>query len=146
MAEQAQMPESICEHLEHQMIGKKIAGFAVRDVLGAGNTAVTYEVADKYGIPWALKVVLRESYGDRAPFREVGRFAQTRDERYLVFPKEVGDWRLTLHAGPVDFIWVQEQARAWPDPSAIPQLAGRLLLGDRDSQIRRERQRGTRRA
>ena len=82
MAKQVQMPASVCRYLETNMIGQEINGFTIKQVLGCGNTAVTYEVEDRYGIPHALKLVMRKSYGDKAPFREIARFSQTKDERF----------------------------------------------------------------
>ena len=109
MAEQVKMPASLRNHLEAKMIGQEIDGFTIRDVLGCGNTAVTYDVRDKYDIPWALKLVMRESYGGRAPFREISRFADTEDDRFLVFPKEIGDWILNLGRKSYEFVWFKSK-------------------------------------
>lgn len=110
MAPQIQMPAPVRQHLKTKMVGKEIAGLKIKkEVLGCGNTAVTYKVEDKYGIPWALKLVTRESYGDRAPFREIARFSQTNDERFLVFPKETGDWPLKIKSKTYDFIWFKSR-------------------------------------
>ena len=73
--EQLDMPARVRQHLETEMIGKHIDRFLVKDVLGSGNTAVTYEVKDDYGAEWALKLVTKESYGERAPLGEVVRFS-----------------------------------------------------------------------
>jgi len=108
MAEQIPMPTPARRYLETETIGQRINGLTVKKVLGVGNTAVTYEVEDEYGIPWALKLVTCESYGERAPFREIARFAQATDERFLVFPKEVGDWSLKLEE-VYDFIWFKSR-------------------------------------
>ena len=86
MPDQIPMPKAVKSHLETEMFGKQIAGFTIKEVLGAGNTAITYAAEDGYGLTWALKLVTRESYGDRPPFREVARFAQAPDKRLLVFP------------------------------------------------------------
>jgi len=104
MTDQIPMPTAVCQHLKNNMIGQEINGLRIKEVLGSGNTAVTYEVEDKYGIPWALKLVTCESYGDRAPFREIARFSQVRDERFLVFPKEVDEWFLKLESKNYEFI------------------------------------------
>lgn len=109
MPDQISMLPSVRSHLKFYMIGQEVEGFRIKKVLGDGNTAVTYEVEDKYGIPWALKLVTRESYGDRAPFREIARFARAQDERFLVFPKEVGDWYLKLRRKTYDFIWFKSR-------------------------------------
>lgn len=109
MAEQIQMPDNVREHLETNMIGQKICEFKILNVLGAGNTAVTYEVEDKHGFPWALKLITRESYGDRAPFREIGRFSKVNDERFLVFPKEIGDWSFQQKDNTYEFIWFKSR-------------------------------------
>ncbi len=110
MTNQIPMPPSACRHLKNNMIGQEINGLRIKEVLGSGTTAVTYKVEDKYGIPWALKLVTCESYGDRAPFREIARFSQAEDERYLVFPKEVGDWSLPLRGKTYEFIWFKSRA------------------------------------
>jgi hypothetical protein len=109
MPDQIQMPVLVRRHLETRMIGEQIAGLIIKRVLGLGNTAVTYEVEDQYGVPWALKLVSRESYGDRAPFREIARFAQAKDERFLVFPKEVDDWSVKLGEKLYEFIWFKSR-------------------------------------
>ena len=108
--EQKKMPPQIRHHLEHKMVGEEINGLRIIEVLGPGNTAVTYEVQDRYGIPWALKLVTRESYGEKAPFREISRFAPTKDERFLVFPKEIGDWVLNLSGSKsCEFVWFKSR-------------------------------------
>jgi hypothetical protein len=109
MADQIKMPKALRQHLLKEMIGKEIEGFTITDVLGCGNTAVTYKVLDKNEIPWALKLVTRESYGNRAPFREVARFSETDDERFLVFPKEIGDSSLKLKGKSYDFVWFKSR-------------------------------------
>ncbi|MCL6098414.1 MAG: hypothetical protein M1391_07565 [Bacteroidetes bacterium] len=109
MPDQIQMPKSVRTHLENNMIGKNIDQFRIKKLLGAGNTAVTYEVEDSYEITWALKIVTRTSYGDRAPFREVIRFSRVADDRYLVFPIEVGDWSLKLKELEHEFIWFKSR-------------------------------------
>jgi serine/threonine protein kinase len=109
MTDQIPMPTSVRRHLEFNMIDQEVNGFTIKKVLGTGNTAVTYEVEDQYSFPWALKLVTHESYGDRAPFREIGRFARAKDERFLVFPKEVGDWSLKLRRKTYDFIWFKSR-------------------------------------
>lgn len=109
MAKQIKMPASVRRHLEANMIGEEIKGFIIKQVLGCGNTAVTYEVEDRYSIPHALKLVMRKSYGDKAPFREIARFSQTKDERFLVFPKEIGDWSLKLKGKTYDFVWFKSR-------------------------------------
>lgn len=109
MAEQVKMSAFLRNHLEAKTIGQEINGFIIKRVLGCGNTAVTYEVEDRYGIPHALKLVLRKSYGDKAPFREIARFSQTKDERFLVFPKEIGDWTLKLKGKAYDFVWFKSR-------------------------------------
>jgi serine/threonine protein kinase len=105
MAEQVLMPKSLQRYLENNLIGQQIDGFRVRKVLGCGNTAITYEVEDKYGIPYALKIVTRESYGDKAPLREISRFAKTSDRRYLIFPTEIGDWSIEVRGKRYEFVW-----------------------------------------
>ena len=107
MAEQLDMPSRVRQHLENDMAGKDIAGFRIGRVLGSGNTAVTYEVRDKGGVEWALKLVTKESYGDRAPLGEVARFSAAEDERFLVFPKAIGEWTLELARKEYEFIWFQ---------------------------------------
>lgn len=109
MPDQIRMPEPVRDHLENRMIGEQINGLTIKGVLGTGNTAITYEADDRFGVPWALKVVTRESYGDRAPFREVARFSQTVDDRFLVFPRDIGDWQLSLDSRTIDFIWFQSR-------------------------------------
>ena len=106
MSDQIPMPATVLEHLRTEMIGQEIDGLIIRSLLGFGNTAVTYEVEDTNGIPaGALKLVTCESYGNRAPFREIGRFAQVEDERFLVLPKRTGDWSLELGGKKYEFIW-----------------------------------------
>ena len=109
MAEQLDMPASIKQHLLEGMIGKRIGDLTVTRVLGYGNTAVTYEAEDKYTIPWALKLVTVESYGNRAPFREVARFSHTRDARFLVFPQDAGDWSFEAAGAEHDFLWFRSR-------------------------------------
>lgn len=109
MADQIHIPASVCNHLVTNMIGQEINGLRIKKVFGSGNTAVTYEVEDKNGIPWALKLVYRESYGERAPFREIGRFAQARDERFLAFPKDIGEWSIELRGKKYEFIWLKSR-------------------------------------
>jgi len=109
VAKQKDMPKSVRDRLKNKMIGEKIADFIVMDVLGVGNTAVTYEVRDKSGIPWALKLVTKESYGNRAPFREVSRFADALDKRFLAFPEQVGDWDLPLRNRKYEFVWFKSR-------------------------------------
>ncbi|MCK4416802.1 MAG: hypothetical protein KAV99_01375 [Candidatus Latescibacteria bacterium] len=109
MADQIQMPDSVRGHLEIRMIREEINGLRIKKVLGSGNIAVTYEVEDEYGLPWALKLVSRESYGDRAPFREIARFAQAKDERFLAFPKEIGEWSIELRSNNYEFIWFKSR-------------------------------------
>lgn len=104
MTAQIGMPERLRNHLA-RMVGQEIDGFRVKEIIGSGNTAVTYGAVDRDYMPWALKVVTRDSYGARAPFREIARFAQTKDERFLVFPKRVGDWRLRLDTTLYEFVW-----------------------------------------
>ena len=107
--EQQDMPAHVREHLANKMIGQEISGFRIKEKLGAGNTAITYGVEDPDGFPWALKLVTAESYGERAPSREVARFAGVRDERFLVFPKEIGEWELKLENEAFDFIWFKSR-------------------------------------
>jgi serine/threonine protein kinase len=111
MADQIPMPDKARKHLETNMLGQKISGMTIFEVLGSGNTAVTYEVHDENGVPWALKLVSRESYGKAAPLREVGRFSEAEDERFLVFPKEIGDWTLKLKGKDekFSFIWFKSR-------------------------------------
>jgi hypothetical protein len=42
MADQIQMQAPVRQYLETKMIGKEIAGFEIKNVLGSGNTAVTW--------------------------------------------------------------------------------------------------------
>ena len=109
MADQIVMPDNLRAYLRKEMIGQFIEGMKIRNVLGVGNTAVTFEVDDKDGFAWALKIVTRESYGDRAPFREISRFSTALDERFLVFPKQVGDWSLNYKGREYDFIWFKSR-------------------------------------
>jgi serine/threonine protein kinase len=109
MPDQIPMPKTVKSRLETEMFGKQIAGFTIREVLGAGNTAITYGAEDRYGQTWALKLVTHESYGDRPPFREVARFAQAADKRFLVFPEETGDWELLEGKKSVQFIWFRSR-------------------------------------
>lgn len=109
MAGQVQMPSSIQNYLKNNMIGKDVCGLRIIKVLGHGKTAVTYEVEDYNGIPWALKVVWMKSYGSRAPFREIGRFAQAKDERFLAFPKDIGEWCLDFRNKKHEFIWLKSR-------------------------------------
>lgn len=110
MADQIDMPAHVRRHLESRMIGHTVAGFKIRKTLGAGNTAITYEVEDGYGVAWALKFVTIESYGERAPLREVARFAHAEDERFLVFPKEIGEWTLEINKDSFDFLWFKSRS------------------------------------
>ena len=109
MPDQIPMPKTVRSYLEKEMFGKQIADFTIKEVLGAGNTAITYGAEDRYGHIWALKLVTRESYGDRPPFREVARFAQAVDKRFLVFPEETGDWELPHEKKNVQFIWFRSR-------------------------------------
>lgn len=99
------MPGSLQAHLNTQMAGQKICDFIILKVLGRGNTAITYEVEDRDGHHWALKIVLTTSYEDKAPFREIGRFSQSEDERYLAFPQDTGEWSYKYRSKVYDFIW-----------------------------------------
>jgi hypothetical protein len=107
--QQIPMPAQVRKRLETSMIGEKIDALTVRRVLGSGETAITYEAVDEYGAPWALKLVTRESYGERAPFREVARFAQALDQRFLVFPQAIGDWSTKRGNRTVDFVWFKSR-------------------------------------
>ena len=109
MPEQKPMPADVRKHLDTKMLGQKIEDMTIGSVLGCGNTAITYEVEDKDGFPWALKLVTPESYGERAPFREIARFSKAEDERFLVFPKGIGDWSLSLHSQRHEFIWFKSR-------------------------------------
>jgi len=109
MSKQVSMPASVKKHLETQMIDEVIDVFKVEDFKGSGNTAVTYKVRDQDGFPWALKLVTPESYGARAPFREIARFSEVSDERFLVFPKGIGDWTLKLKGKEHPFIWFKSR-------------------------------------
>lgn len=104
MASQIKMPDKVRNYLENILIGRSIKGLKLNKVLGNGNTAVTYETEDNYGIPHALKLVLHEYYEDRAPFREIARFSLAQDERFLVFPKDVWDWNLKLEGLKYTFV------------------------------------------
>jgi hypothetical protein len=110
MPDQIDMPAHVRRHLATAMEGKTIAHFTIKKSLGAGNTAITYQVEDEYGVVWALKLVTIESYGDRAPLSEVARFAHAQDERFLVFPKEIGDWTLKLNKESFRFIWFKSRS------------------------------------
>jgi hypothetical protein len=101
MPGQEPMPADVRAHLEQNMVGTKVDNLHVLEVLGGNTTAVTFKAADEYGREWALKVVTTQSYGDRAPFREVARFAQVDDRRFLAFPEATGDCTI---AG-TDFVW-----------------------------------------
>lgn len=109
MPDQIEMPARVRKYLMDNFSEIEIDEFKIIKVLGSGNTAVTYEVEDQNGLPWALKVVKRESYGDRAPFREIGRFARAKDKRFLVFPEDVGDHSLKLGSKTYDFIWFKSR-------------------------------------
>lgn len=109
MTKQFSMPAFVRDHLEKQMIGELIADFRVEEFKGAGNTAVTYKAKDQDGFSWALKLVMPESYGGRAPFREIARFSEVSDERFLVFPKGIGDWTLKLKHKEYAFIWFKSR-------------------------------------
>jgi len=109
MADQEQMPVRLRQHLVTEIAPDAIPGFTIQGILGDGTTAVTYEVHDRSGFPWALKLVYKESYGDRAPFREIGRFAKARDERFCAFPKETGDWSLKLGNRKYEFVWFKSR-------------------------------------
>lgn len=110
--DQVPMPESIRHHLVNEMIGQEIRAngsvFQVLSVLGDGNTAVTFKVQDGYTNHWALKLVTKESYGERAPMREVERLTGVTDRRFLAFPEEVGDWE---YEG-TDFVWFRARCVA----------------------------------
>lgn len=105
MNDQIYMPEDVRRRLVDEMLGEEIRAngnvFRILRVLGPGNTAVTFEVEDAGGIHWALKLVTQESYRERAPMREVGRFARADDKRFLSFPLDVGDWEFE----GVPFVW-----------------------------------------
>ncbi|MFB3880288.1 MAG: hypothetical protein ACE149_03445 [Armatimonadota bacterium] len=105
MGDQTAMPHDVREQLVNDMIGKEIRAngsvFRVLRVLPPGSTAVTFEVEDAYGVRWALKLVTKESYGERAPLREVGRLVRAGDPRFLAFPLEVGDWEFK----GTPFVW-----------------------------------------
>jgi hypothetical protein len=109
MPDQQDMPAHVREHLEQNMIQQEICGFRIGEKLGAGNTAITDQVEDQNGFSWALKLVTAESYGDRAPYSEIARFAGVRDDRFLVFPKEIGEWTLTLGEETFRFIWFKSR-------------------------------------
>ena len=109
MNKQISMPASVKKHLTTQMIGEIIDGFKVEEFKGAGNTAVTYKVRDQDGFLWALKLVTPGSYGARAPFREIARFSEVSDERFLIFPKGIGDWELKLKGKSHPFIWFKSR-------------------------------------
>jgi len=109
MAKQIEMPPELKSHLENKMIGTEINGMRIKQLRGSGNTAATYEVEDEFGIPWALKLVTRDSYGDKAPLREIVRFANTVDNRFLVFPIAIGDWPLKLKNTTYKFIWFKSR-------------------------------------
>jgi len=109
MLNQIEMPTMVRKYLQTSMLGEKIHEYTVKKFLGGGNTAVAYEVEDTNGVTWALKLVKLESYGDRAPFREVARFTQVEDERFLVFPKEVGDWKLVRANEAIDFVFFKSR-------------------------------------
>lgn len=110
MAKQVGMPASVKEYLEDQgRVGDNIKGFTILERKGSGNTAVTYKVRDENGFFWALKLVTRKSYGDRAPFREVSRFSKTNDKRFLIFPMDVGDWTLKLGGKNYEFVWFKSE-------------------------------------
>lgn len=109
MSKQVHMPASLRNHLKTKMIGQEIGGLTIISVLGCGNTAVTYYVRDKNDIPWALKLVTRESYSERAPFREIARFSDTEDERFLVFPKAIGDWKKKFGQKIYEFLWFKSK-------------------------------------
>jgi hypothetical protein len=94
LPQQLDMPTRVRQYLENELSGNEIAGFRIGRVLGSGNTAVTYEVRDIGGVEWALKLVTKESYGDRAPLGEVARFAAAEVVRFLVFPKAIGEWTI----------------------------------------------------
>ena len=110
MPDQIPMPEAARKHLETKMIGEQINGITIKRILGSGTTAITYEAEDKYGAPWALKLVTQESYGGHAPLREVARFAPIRDKRFLVFPEEIGEWDLPLNNCAVKFLWFKARS------------------------------------
>ena len=92
MPEQVPMPKGARKYLAEEIFGEQIGKMTVKKLLGLGKTAVTYEVVDSFGLTWALKLVTRDSYGDRGALGEVARFAGVRDNRFLVFPEVVGDW------------------------------------------------------
>lgn len=103
------MPANVRNHLEKKMVGNRIREFCIKDVLGSGNTAVTYEVEDNFGVTWALKLVTSESYGNSAKIKEVIRFNQIEDERYVVFPKETGEWTLEISEKIYTFYWFKSR-------------------------------------
>ena len=109
MPNQIKMPARVRKYLMHNFSEIEIDEFKIIKVLGDGNTAVTYEVEDQYGFPWALKLVTRESYGDRAPFREIGRFARAKDKRFLIFPEGIGDFPLKLGEKTYNFYWFKSR-------------------------------------
>jgi serine/threonine protein kinase len=103
------MPREVRDYLETKMIRRQVGGLTIKKVLGSGNTAITYEAEDKYGIGWALKLVTRKSYGKRVPFMEIKRFAKCRDPRFLVFPEETGKWRLRRSGRVIEFVWFKSR-------------------------------------
>ena len=109
MSSQIKMPDVLKSHLKNKMVDAKIGNFTVVSALGDGNTAVTYKVEDRYQRPWALKIVLSDSYKGRAPIREIVRFARAEDDRFLILPEEFGNWSLDLESKRFDFIWIKSR-------------------------------------
>jgi serine/threonine protein kinase len=128
------MPVSVKTHLEKEMIGQVIAGFKVEEFKGAGNTAVTYKVRDQDGFAWALKLVTPDSYGHRAPFREIARFSEVSDDRFLIFPRGIGDWILKLMNKEYRFIWFKSR---FVDGDTLRQFLGSNNQYSIEEEIRR---------
>lgn len=109
MEEQMKMPEHVKAYLKENMMGKEIRGMMIKEVLGIGNTAVTYKAEDEYGTPWALKLVTQESYSPKTPFTEVSRFAKVEDVRFLVFPIEADYTSLNIDGKDYEFVWFKSR-------------------------------------
>jgi len=109
MAEQYQMSSEWNMMLVSKMVGQDIEGFSVKRVLGSGSTAVTYLALDDNGHEWALKLADADSFGERSPFRDVGRFSSVRDERYLALTKETGLTTLQLDGVDKRFYWFKSR-------------------------------------
>jgi len=110
MSKQLKMPKDWKQFLMEELVGQHIDKFHVVKVLGAGKTAVTYEVLDEGGRPWALKVMDAVAFGEGASIRDVARFRAVEDDRYLVFPQEADRTEIAMaDRKRREFVWFKSK-------------------------------------